>query len=261
MPDDLLSENPWQALRRFTPARIALGRAGGSLPTHEVLAFQLAHAQARDAVHLAFDTPSIVAQIEAEAWPWLEVESAASDRSTYLRRPDLGRRLAQHSVERLQAYRAAHAEEGPYDLVFVLGDGLSALAVHQHALPLLRCVIPALPTWKLAPIVIASQARVALGDQIGELLNAEQVIMLIGERPGLTAADSLGLYLTYAPRVGRNDAERNCISNVRPEGLSYKRAAYKLLYLLREARRLKLSGVDLKDDSDVVLLQDEHREM
>lgn len=261
MPDDLQSENPWQALRRFTTARIALGRAGGSLPTNEVLSFQLAHAQARDAVHLPFDRQAIAAQIAAEGWPLLEVESAAPDRAHYLRRPDLGRRLAPASAEALREYQQSQRADSCYDLVFVIGDGLSSLAVHQHALPLLRSLIPALPTWKIAPIVIASQARVALGDEIGELLQAEQVVMLIGERPGLSAADSLGLYLTYAPRLGRNDAERNCISNVRPEGLSYTLAAHKLLYLLREARRLKLSGVDLKDDSDVVLLQDEHREM
>lgn len=263
-----VTENPWQELRRLTPARIAIGRAGGSLPTREVLDFQLAHARARDAVHLAFDPAAIAAQLEERGRPSLAVQSAAPDRGAYLQRPDLGRRLDATSRGALEAFTAesagraegrnASAPSPPsgvnrdYDVVFVVADGLSALAVHSHALPLFDLASSALEGagWRLAPVVVASQSRVALGDEIGELLGAEQVVMLIGERPGLSAADSLGIYLTYAPRVGRTDAERNCISNVRPEGLSYAEAARKLIYLLGEARRLKLSGVELKDDSD-----------
>jgi ethanolamine ammonia-lyase small subunit len=256
MADEQLSpitENPWQALRKLTPARIALGRAGGSLPTREVLDFQLAHARARDAVHTAYDVEGLVAELQARALPTLVVQSAATDRSVYLQRPDLGRRLSVAARCDLEAYVAAQPAQPRPDAVLVVADGLSALAVQRHAVAVVERIVAKLQGegWRLAPVVVAAQSRVALGDEVGEVLQAEQVAILIGERPGLSAADSLGIYLTYAPRPGRADSERNCISNVRPEGLSYDAAAFKLAYLMREARRLKLSGVDLKDDSDL----------
>ena len=244
---DLVEDDGWAPLRRFTPARIALGRAGHSLPTAELLRFGLAHARARDAVHLAYDPPLLQRGLEKLGMRSVVVQSAASDRVQYLRRPDLGRRLAADSATGLAAYR----EDPPSQVCVVIGDGLSAQAVHRHALPLLELLLPALAeqALTLTPVVIAQQSRVALADEIAERLGAELALMLIGERPGLSSPDSLGIYLTYDPRVGRVDSERNCISNVRPEGLAYKHAAHKAMFLVREALRLKLSGVKLKDDS------------
>jgi len=237
--------DPWHHLRALTGARIALGRVGGSLPTRELLAFGVAHAQARDAVHQPLDATALEAALDELGVAHLRVHSAAAGRSEYLRRPDLGRRLDEEGRRRL----AEAAPEPPPDLVLVLADGLSASAVQRHALPLLDALRPRLAGWSLAPIVIALQARVALGDEIGALLRARQVVMLIGERPGLSSPDSLGIYLTHQPRAGRVDAERNCISNVRPEGLSFEQAAARLAFLMRGAHALGRSGVDLKDDS------------
>lgn len=242
----LIEANPWQRLRRFTPARIALGRAGESMPTRALLDFGLAHAQARDAVHDPMDVPSILHQLAAAGYDSIIVRSAATDRDQYLRRPDAGRRLDEVSCARL---RASPAAERPR-IVIVIADGLSAKAAGRHAVPLVRALSPWLDGWPLAPIVVAEQARVALGDEIGELLCAEQVAMLIGERPGLSSPDGLGIYLTYSPRIGRTDAERNCISNIRPAGLGYEAAARRLALLLNGARRLGRSGVMLKDQSD-----------
>lgn len=242
----------WDYLRRYTRARIALGRAGISLPTREVLAFSLAHAQARDAVHLPLDLETLSAQLAAQGFEPRQVHSTAADRAAYLRRPDWGRRLDETSRHAL----ARHAEQRPdrqSGPVLVVADGLSSLAVMRHAPPLLAALAEYLPDMQSMPLVIACQSRVALGDEIGELLGAEQVAVLIGERPGLSSPDSLGIYLTHAPRVGRTDAERNCISNIRPEGLDYRNAARKLAYLMAGARRLGRSGVALKDDSDSVL--------
>lgn len=239
--------DPWDALRRFTNARIALGRAGSSLPTAPLLAFELAHAQARDAVHQPLDTAALADALHTAGFDTLDVRSAASDRDHYLRRPDLGRMLDDASIARL-ADHAAAMNEAP-ELVFVAADGLSAFATQRHAAPLLNSLSTKLEGWNVGPVVIATQARVALGDRIGELLRAKLVVMMIGERPGLSSPDSLGLYVTWAPRAGRSDAERNCISNVRPEGLDYDAAAFKLMWLLNEARRLKLTGVGLKDHS------------
>jgi ethanolamine ammonia-lyase small subunit len=223
-------------LTQFTNARVALGRAGNSLPTGGLLRFQLDHARARDAVYAELDPRSLPA-------PHVIVRSAARDRSVYLRRPDLGRILSEESRSALQP--------GDYDAAIVLADGLSALALNRHAAPLLDALMPLLAQedWRLAPLTVALQARVALGDEIGERLGARQVVMLIGERPGLMAPDSLGIYLTYDPRPGRTEAERNCISNVRPEGLPYGLAAHKLHFLMREARVRKLTGVELKEDA------------
>lgn len=240
--------NPWDALRRFTRARIALGRAGSGLPTAPLLAFELAHAQARDAVHQPLDADALHAALRERGLASLDVHSAAPDRDHYLRRPDLGRRLDAASLAALRA-----AATPPADVVFVIADGLSSRAAATHALPLLDAMLPKLGGWRVGPVVVARQSRVALGDEIGEALRAAFVVILIGERPGLSSPDSLGLYLTAAPRVGCTDADRNCISNVRPEGLGYAAAAAKLHYLLTRARALGFTGVRLKDDSDDAL--------
>ena len=252
---DSVSANPWQVLRRFTSARIALGRAGGSLPTAPMLEFQLAHARARDAVHLPLDAAAIEARLAGMGLASLRVHSAATSRESYLQRPDLGRRLDASSRALLESCAEAAAQD--FDAVFVIADGLSALAVHSGALRVLALAHAALVErgWPLAPVVIALQSRVALGDEIGELLRAGQTAILIGERPGLSSADSLGVYLTHAPRVGRTDAERNCISNIRPDGgLDCTQAAHKLVYLMTEAQRRQCTGVALKDASDEVAL-------
>lgn len=246
---------PWQALRRLTPARIALGRTGTSLPTAAQLDFQLAHAQARDAVHLAFDHRTISAQLTEKGHETLLLHSAAENRDTYLQRPDLGRRLDQASAQRLREYVAANP--GGADLALVVADGLSALAVHHHAVPFLQHLrdVVSPEGWSLSPVILVEQGRVAIGDEIGELLGAKMVVILIGERPGLSSPDSLGLYFTYAPKTGLNDAHRNCISNIRLEGLSYPVAAHRLLYLMREACRRQLSGVNLKDEAQMHTLE------
>jgi ethanolamine ammonia-lyase small subunit len=250
-PASPVDENPWDALRRYTNARIALGRAGSSLPTAPLLAFELSHAQARDAVHQPLDTAALHGALRAAGFDTLDAASAAPDRDHYLRRPDLGRTLGDESAAAL-AVHAKTLKEAP-DVVFVVADGLSAYAAARHATPFLAALRPFLTGWNVGPTVVATQARVALGDGIGELLRARIVVVLIGERPGLSSPDSLGIYLTWAPRIGRSDAERNCISNVRPEGLAYAPAAFRLHYLLDKARSLKLTGVGLKDDSDSLL--------
>jgi len=244
-------DNPWQALRRFTDARIALGRAGVSLPTRELLAFQLDHARARDAVHLALDTDSLQRQLAAEGFESLLLHSAAADRHVYLQRPDLGRRLDEASAARLAQWQRQQNEPAGYDLAIVIADGLSALAIQQHAVPLLTALNRLLHQegWRLAPITLVRQGRVAVGDEVGERLQADNLVMLIGERPGLSSPDSLGIYLTHGPKVGLTDASRNCISNVRPAGMNYDEAAYRLHYLLSEARRRGISGVELKDET------------
>jgi ethanolamine ammonia-lyase small subunit len=251
----LIDADPWAKLREVTSGRIALGRVGGSLPTAPLLEFQLAHARARDAVHLAFDAEGVQRQLQESGRKVLRVRSEAAGRAVYLRRPDLGRRLDGPSRAVLTAL-AAGGGNG-YDAVFVVADGLSPLAIHRHALAVLELAMQALEQegWRLAPVIVAEQARVALGDEIGGLLDAGQVAILIGERPGLSAADSLGIYLTYAPRVGRTDAERNCISNIRPEGLGCREAAESLARLMIRARRYRLTGVGLKDDGDIMPLE------
>lgn len=239
----IVTRNPWEQLRRFTAARIALGRTGVSLPTAPQLAFQLAHAQARDAVHLELDDAALARELTAAlGLPCISVHSAAPDRASYLRRPDLGRMLD-------AASRAALDPAGTYDIGFVIADGLSALAIERHALPFLRSWIDASPGGlSMAPLVIARQGRVALGDEVAQRLGVQLVVVMIGERPGLSSPDSMGLYLTWQPRVGITDERRNCISNVRPAGLAYPDAARKLHYLVAQARRRRLSGVELKDD-------------
>jgi ethanolamine ammonia-lyase small subunit len=240
-------------LRQLTNARIALGRAGGSLPTAQHLEFQLAHARARDAVHQVFDADGVQRQLQERGHTVLRIHSEAESRRIYLRRPDLGRLLDAPARSALAKF-AAGGGSG-FDAVFVVADGLSSLAIHRHAIAVLQLVWQALTQegWRLAPVIVAEQSRVALGDEIGALLGAEQVAMFIGERPGLSAADSLGIYLTYAPHPGRTDAERNCISNIRPEGLCYGEAAQSLVRLMVRARRFQLTGVGLKDECDQIL--------
>jgi ethanolamine ammonia-lyase small subunit len=227
------------ALRRHTPARIAIGRTGSGLPTHAYLEFQAAHARARDAVHAALDLDAMMQSIAACGWPVIPVRSAAADRQAYLRMPDLGRQLAPESRARLSEPMVAP------DVVIVIGDGLSSVAVECNAVPVLQSLRPRLQATglQLAPIIVAVQARVALADEIGELLQARILLIMIGERPGLSAADSLGIYLTFAPQVGRVDSERNCISNIRNGGMSAADAAAQAAELIRCMLEHQASGV------------------
>jgi ethanolamine ammonia-lyase small subunit len=244
----MLLADPWSALRTLTSARIALGRAGSSLPTGAQLDFQLAHARARDAVHHVADLDGIAAALQAAGLAALRVASQVPDRTAYLTRPDLGRRLLPADVARV----AAVAPTDGADAALVIADGLSGLAVERHAVSLAALVASRLTAmgWRLAPVAVVCHGRVAIGDEIGERLRARLVAVLIGERPGLSSPDSLGVYLTWAPRPGRTDAERNCISNIRPEGLPVPLAAEKLLWLMLEAMRRSVTGVDLKEEAD-----------
>jgi ethanolamine ammonia-lyase small subunit len=249
MADLVDDRDPWQALRQFTAARIALGHTGVSQRTGAQLDFQLAHARARDAVHQALDSAGLAQALEA-VWPEpgnpLVLHSAAENRNVYLQRPDLGRRLDAPS----RALLLARGDRA-VDLSIVIADGLSALAIAQNAPPLLQALktLLAHEAWTLAPLTIVEQGRVAVGDEVGELLGAKIVVVLIGERPGLSSPDSMGLYMTWGPRAGLTDERRNCISNVRPAGLGVEDAARKLHYLLTEARRRQLTGIGLKDES------------
>ncbi|MER5432099.1 ethanolamine ammonia-lyase subunit EutC [Streptomyces sp. NPDC002588] len=237
-----LNGDVWPALRRRTQARIGLGRAGAALPTRHRLELQAAHAAARDAVHSPFEPHAVAAALPG--LPTVRVRSAAPDRLTYLQRPDLGRRL--EDTDR------AHLPVGDWDVVFVVADGLSSRAVHEHAAPVVRETAARLGAgWRIAPVVLAEQARVALGDDVAAAMGATAVVVLVGERPGMSAADSLGAYLTHRPRPGSTtDADRNCLSNIRPPlGLTYETAAVKLAALLGRARELGSSGVGLKDET------------
>jgi ethanolamine ammonia-lyase small subunit len=236
----------WTKLKQFTPARVALGQAGNSLPTRELLDFGMAHAKARDAVHASFHLEQLTSEMRQLGFDPIVLNSAAWDRAEYLRRPDLGRRLDGQSRKQLQDLKI----EKNLDLVFVVADGLSALASERYAAKLLLELQQRMSGWRIGPLIIATQARVAIGDEIGALLGARIVAVLIGERPGLSAPDSLGVYITYNPSIGRSDAERNCISNIRTGGLTDKVAAHRLFQLLQSALRLQLSGVALKDESD-----------
>jgi ethanolamine ammonia-lyase small subunit len=243
------------ALRRFTPARVSLGQAGPAIPTSEQLRFQLDHALARDAVHARLDVTALLQELRQRQMECLALRSAVADkpgqdeRQIYLRRPDLGRTLHPDSAQLLREYPTNIS--GEPDVVFVIADGLSALAVERHALPLLdgmMCDID-LEQWRAGPVCVASQGRVAIGDEIGALLRAKLVVMLIGERPGLSAPDSLGAYITWEPRPGRTDAERNCISNIRHGGLSYADAAQRIVFYMNEATRLQCTGITLKENT------------
>jgi len=246
----MTSDEPWAALRRFTDARIGLGRAGSALPIAEVLKFAMAHAQARDAVTTPIDWSPIETALSGLALKTVRIESAAGDRDTYLRRPDLGRRLSAGSRRRL----AALTGNAP-DLLILVADGLSSTGVAANAAGVIAALLPLVRKsgWSLGPVLLAGQGRVALGDDAGEVLGARAVLVLIGERPGLSSPDSLGAYLTWSPRNGRKDGERNCISNIRRGGLSTQEAAFKVHWLLREAMRRELTGVGLKDESNFQL--------
>ena len=239
----IITPDVWMSLKNSTEARIALGRAGGSIPTHEWLQFKAAHAAARDAVHAPFDPESITTSISNLGLESLSITSAVTDKKTFLLRPDLGRRLDQGSRERLLLIGASAS----FDLAIIVSDGLSARAAEQSAGPLLNALVPLLVTdnWNLAPLCIAHFGRVALQDEVGELLHTPMVLILLGERPGLSSPESLGAYLVYGPKMGNTDAARNCVSNIRPRGLSCSAAAAKLHELLTASRRLCLSGINL----------------
>jgi ethanolamine ammonia-lyase small subunit len=258
------SNELWADLRRFTAARIALARSGASLATGPLLELRLAHARARDAVHAPLDEARLVADLAGLGLPVLAVASAANDRQLYLMRPDLGRCLAPEAAAMLAAHTSS-GTGGSHDVAFVVSDGLSARAVQAHARPLLAEALPSLRSerWSIAPLVVVRHGRVAIGDAIAAVLRARIVVMLIGERPGLSSPDSMGAYLTCLPTPSTSrptaaitDAERNCISNIRPEGLSYGDAAFKLLHLLQAIRSRGMSGVQLKDDGDRLLIEE-----
>lgn len=232
-------DEPWAFLRRHTAARIALGRAGDGLPTAPLLRFQAAWAEARDSLKSSLDADALAARLAPLGLPVATVRSQAADGAEYLKRPDLGRRLHPDDAARLAP--------GAWDAVFVVADGLSVRAVESHAPPLLAAVLKRLGGWSIGPVVVAQRARVALADDVGAALGAAMTVILIGERPGLSSPDSLGAYLTWAPQRGRPNSDRNCLSNIRPEGLGIDAAAFKLAWLMAEARRLKLTGVGLKD--------------
>lgn len=245
-PPTALGDDLWTDLRRLTAARIGLQRTGSSLATGPLLDFKLAHARARDAVHEPFDEARLTSELAGLGGPVLQVASAVERRQHYLMRPDLGRRLAPGA----EAVLVPHA--GRYDVAFVVTDGLSARAVQTHAPPVLAGVLPALRAegLSIAPLVVVGQGRVAIGDAVAALLCADCVAVLIGERPGLTTPDSMGAYLTWRPEPRTSDADRNCISNIRPDGIGYSDAAHKLAHMLRAMRARRISGVQLKDDSD-----------
>lgn len=247
----LTSGRHWAELAALTPARIALGRSGASLPTREVLRFGLAHAQARDAVHEPFQAEEVAAALAGLGLETVQVASAARSREDYLRRPDLGRGLAPESRDALAARRRR------FDLAIIVADGLSSTAVNRHAAAFVAALLPHLQRRerRLAPVVVASQARVALGDVAAHALGARMALVLVGERPGLSSPDSLGAYMTFAPRPGLTDAARNCVSNIRPGGLSFETAAFKLGWLIDQAFARSISGVDLKDESEIAIAQ------
>ncbi|MDE1160891.1 MAG: ethanolamine ammonia-lyase subunit EutC [Acidobacteriaceae bacterium] len=232
----------WNSLRRYTKARIALPHTGASLSTQEVLNFDMAHACARDAVHVALDVDLLEQSLMASGFAAIRAQSRAITRAQYLQRPDLGRQLAPECAARLTP-----AEARANTLTIVIADGLSSVAVARHAVPLLTEIRRSIAGWEWDAIVIATQARVALGDQIGALRHSTAVIVLIGERPGLSSPDSLGIYMTYGPRPGLTDSDRNCISNVHPGGLPYYEAAFRLAYLLQQSQQLGKSGIEVKD--------------
>lgn len=238
--------DPWIGLRRHTDARIALGRAGVSIPSAALLDFKLAHAHARDAVYATIDYDKLVPALELFNHPVYCLQSRVSSKQEYLQRPDLGRRLSDQSREFLQTEVPAKATH----VSISIADGLSALAINDHAVSVIELLLPLLRDAgiTLSPMAVIGNGRVAISDEVGSLMHAEIAVILIGERPGLSSPNSLGVYITYGPGIGRTDEARNCISNIRPEGLSYADAADRIFYLIREALRRKLSGVALKDN-------------
>lgn len=238
--------NSWEFLKKFTSARISLGRAGVGVPTKHLLEFQLAHARARDAVHAGLNVSNLQSELKEFSLPSLSLKSQAYNRLEYLKNPDLGRRLDSESIEKLEEWK-----NKDYDLCVIVGDGLSARAVQENVVPFLREFLTNSNHWIFSPIIIVEQARVAISDPIGEILRPKLSLVLIGERPGLSSPDSMGLYLTYRPRLGRKDSERNCISNIRKEGLSWKDACSKTMFLIEKALTLQVTGVQLKDNLEL----------
>jgi ethanolamine ammonia-lyase small subunit len=247
--NNIIINDTWESLKDFTAARIAQGRTGVSLPLKKSLEFRMAHALARDAVYSSLRIDALAKKL-SPLLPVIEVQSQAQDRIVYLQRPDLGRKLNEDSVEKIKEY-----SRGDYvDVALIVADGLSATAINEHATPLLEIIVAELNNSGLTttPITLVEQGRVAIADEIGFLFNAKLAVILIAERPGLSATDSVGIYLTYDPKPGKTDEARNCISNIRPRGLSYAHAAAKLVFLIQESLRLKLSGVNLKDTSGLL---------
>lgn len=247
---NFISPDPWRGLKAFTNARIALGSTGVAAPLKEVLDFRLCHAHARDAVYSVLKTDELTSSLQQFQLPVISVNSLAKDRTVYLQRPDHGRKLNNGSIGKIEN------ESSSADVAIIIADGLSATAINEHAVPVLNKLIPLIRRsgFAIAPIVIASQARVALADEIGSLLNAKLSLILIGERPGLSSPDSMGAYITYRPSPGLTDESRNCVSNIRPEGLTYELAAEKLARLIQASLQLKISGILLKEN--MLQLQD-----
>ncbi|MCE0495596.1 ethanolamine ammonia-lyase subunit EutC [Vibrio salinus] len=260
----LVHEDPWATLKQFTNARIGIGRVGTSIPTEELLRFQLSHARAMDAVHVPLDVDALCEQfsqapILQPLLPAVRLHSEARDRMEYLQRPDLGRKLDEASIYKVQQLRDDTRSQ--YDVAFVIADGLSSYAISNHAKPFLELMVKTLNDdpkrdWNIAPVFIVEQGRVAVGDDVCETLNAKEVVLMVGERPGLSSPDSMGLYITWQAVRGNEESLRNCISNIRPEGLKYPNAVHKCFYLLSESQRIELTGVGLKDRSDDVQLED-----
>ncbi|MCU4523777.1 ethanolamine ammonia-lyase subunit EutC [Acinetobacter ursingii] len=253
-----LHEDVWSKLKNFTDARIALGRVGCSVPTKPLLEFQLAHAQAKDAVLQALDIELFKRKLSHLNHQLLLIQSCAVDKETYLKRPDLGRSLSENSRQELQHYQAQNPNK--YDVVIVIGDGLSARAIDENAPNLIEHLIAEFKAlkWSVAPLIIAQGSRVALGDEVAQILNAKMLVMLIGERPGLSSPDSLGIYYTYNAHLGCHDAMRNCISNVRPAGLPILIATQRLIALMKKSLQLDFSGVNLKDEHEMTVEHQQH---
>ena len=248
--NEIIKHDSWAVLKKHTAARIALGKTGVSIPSNQNLAFKLAHALARDAVYNLLDKNKLFNSLELLRLPFLFLQSCAIDKKQYLQRPDFGRKLNQHSIDII------HKEDSKigHDICINIADGLSADAINKHAIPLINLLIPMLKekNYSIAPICVIEQGRVAISDETGFLFNSKLSIILIGERPGLSATDSLGVYITYNPTIGNNDALRNCISNIRPEGLVYEIAAKKIASLIHESMRLKMTGVGLKEHNNFI---------
>ena len=241
-------DSPLNPLKEFTAARVGIGRTGTSIPTKQSLAFKFAHAHARDAVYSVLDIDGLSNDIKQFNLPVLLLHSKAGNRAEYLQRPDLGRKLKKSSANQLKEYT------GDYDVSIIIADGLSAAAINENVIGLLSQLIPLFTAanLKLAPVCFVEQGRVAVSDKVAHLLNAKLSVILIGERPGLSSADSIGAYLTYGPKPGLTDESRNCISNIRPQGLMFKPAADKIFYLIQEAFRMKLTGIGLKDNQGLI---------
>lgn len=249
--------DPWEKLKQFTDARIAIGRAGCSIPTRPLLDFQLAHAQARDAVYQELNVEKVENELNQAHLETLCVQSFTTDKQLYLKRPDLGRFLDDESKHVLSDYQKNHKNNAQYDVCIVIGDGLSALAIEENAIAFIHSLTEFIHAedWSLAPIVIATGSRVALGDEVAEIFNAKMLVMLIGERPGLSSPDSMGIYYTWEAKSGCLDSKRNCISNIRPAGLSIPIATQRLMNLMRQSKILGYSGVKLKDEHQVENIQ------